>query len=457
MKRLMNVFFANKMLTLAFAASLTFAMKSNSTLSAQAYYADDYSSSSVYAAVADNNINNDIKTIKNTTKDSNVVTKKTTSHEGRKVYNTIIIKSNKAKSEDNTTNKAAKIATPTNDAMTPAVKSEPTMETIKPFSTGMQKVEAERRSSVADRSKKLNFMSKIKNPSYKTTTDKWYLYTLASISATIPGASSRLNPHMDNIETGATTTEEKSIHTPFKYSGMGFTVGGKFYFSEEPQLFISPEFFYSKLDLGVTESMYTTKHMQYGVAGYGTNDTTTATKYYPVNLPVYVQIKPKDLFGGTIRGGVTLANMFSVFAKVSIGGMRSNFALTPNANSIDWNNGLANLTTQQRADVLTSLTNEQSAAYAGEEFHKNKMSVLYGIGLGAELTLWNQHLIIRADYDHYFTNSTITLNGTAYPRSTAQVNKVSADSDGTRTTSSGREWKNKMHFGIIKFSIGVGF
>lgn len=455
MKCLMNDCFVKQILAFGFAMLLVATIKCNIAVSAQEYYADDYSSSSVYASVADNGVNNDLKTTKNTEKKQNAVIKKALSNEGRKVYNTIIIKTGGEKSRNNTTNKAEKVKT-TQEIVTPAVKSEPQLEVVKPVSTGMQKAEANKTTSVSANSKKWAFIGSV-NPFYKQTTDKWYLYALASLSANVPLSSSHLNPRADNIEVGANAMEEKSINTPFKYSGIGVTAGGKFYISNEPQLFVSPEFFYSKLDVGTTESVYTTKHMQYGVAGYGPHDTTTATQYYPVYLPVYIQTKPKDMFGGTLRGGITFANTFSLFVKGSIGGMRSDFALTPNANSIDWSNGFANLSSQQRSDIIESLSNERSDAYAGEEFHKNKMSVLYGVGLGAELTLWDQHVIVRLDYDHYFTNSTITLNGSAYPRATAQVNNVSIDSDGTRISSSGREWKNKMHFGIIKFSVGVGF
>ncbi|GEM_PF-5876589 len=462
--------FPAKIVVLTF---LFFTYSTNNVNAVSTYYTDnDYESTSIYADIRTENINDNKKTLTI----SSQKTTNTSNNEPKKIYNTIIVKgpSNKQKAEKKVIKEEPAIKS------APVQEKQPKQEATKKVddkkNTSTQKNEENKITAVGEFFKTL--INRASNPFYQKKNDSWYVYALINYGVSSKG-NLELSAQQDQQETSTAKTSSISSKTGWEGSGFGFTAGLKTYLTKtHVSIFLSPEVFYSNLNLNQNSVVYNSKQWSDAVAVI--NKDGVATSYgASYILPVEVSIKPQYIFGGSVRIGLTFLNTISVFGKASIGGTKSSLSLKPRSDLIDWdshfgenvseklkndtiNNVVADITNPylERYDPETDAfitTNEANPTFLKNEEYSNKLSLTYGLGVGAEVTLWNQHLVMRVDYDHYFVSGSISTKGTKYPRMEAQTQTVSASNTGITNIDSGTKWKAKNNFGMFKFSVGVSF
>ncbi len=340
----------------------------------------------------------------------------------RKIYNTIIIKTRK-KSTDGTKTSRYKRKTILNNSDT--YKTDYTSNENKITFTGNNR---------DFRSMHDKYNSKRKfGPFMKTTPDGWYVYALGSFSFSTPSELSinALDANGNRTEYGIVSAA--TTNTRWSGGNFGGTLGMKAYFNKDKvAVFISPELFYSNLNINSGNTVYNSRqHIDSYV------DPTTGKAGIDLNLPVDLSLKPKSIFGGSLRLGTTFFNTISVFGKVNLGAMLANISVSPRADAIDWETIGPDISKETREAIENEYRSRRSEAY-------NRLFLMYGFGCGVEFTAYNQHLIIRLDYDYNFVNEVVHLNGTAYRRIT----------DGSQRLDDGDKWKMNVHFGTIKLSVG---
>ena len=385
------------------------------TLASSYYYTDsDYERSSTYAGITDNN---SIKTVNiNNTKKDVVYT--TQDKDAKKVYNTIIVRTKKK--QDVT--KAEKQA-PVEKTIIQAVPE----VTVKP---AKQEEKKDTKTNVVKR------IREIVRPFRQKTPDDWYLYALAGYTMAFP-------KHIKMANVGQTDDMMK------KMNGFGFTAGIKIYLNNDKiALFVAPEAFYNKLNLGQADFAYKARVL----ALYDdTTDPSSTSPHHDVAFPVpaATTIKTKDMFGGAFRMGLTIMNAVSFYGKVSIGTLKYgiNSSLNTDINKVDWDavlGGIVDATdkTNAKNNVLDQWNDPNAKYYLGSKhFSASKHALLYGIGAGIELGMWNQHFIMRLDYDHYFGSGTLAIDSNYVPWDSSSTTKI----------------KVRSSFGILKLSAGIAF
>ena len=348
----------------------------------------------------------------------------------KKIYNTIIIKTKK------TNNNSNRKAIPNNYVIDDVYKTNHINEIKNNINknkityTNGNKNNIFTKSSTRD-----SFESKTKSrfaPFAKTTPDGWYVYALGSFAFLSPSNLSIKALDANNNVTNYGIVSDSAINTRWASGDFGGILGAKFYLNRNKvAAFIAPEMFYSSTNLSSGNTVYNSKqHINNYV------DPVDQRTGIDLNLPVDLFLKPKSVFGGSLRFGVTFLNTISVFTKVNLGAMLANINVSSRANAIDWD-AIGIVDPDTRAKIIDEYSQKGAERY-------NKLLLMYGFGCGIELTAYNQHLILRLDYDYNIIDSVFKLNGTAYGRIT----------DGTQKLDDGDKWKTKIRFGTIKLSIG---
>ena len=295
------------------------------------------------------------------------------------------------------------------------------------------KKQEEKKNTKTDVTKKLREMVR---PFRQKTPDDWYLYALAGYTMTFPK-----NMKMENTN--------QTYDMMKKMSGFGFIAGIKIYLNNDKvALFVAPEMFYNNLKLGQSDFDYKARVL----AMY--DDTTNHASTSPLRdvafpVPATTTIKTKDMFGGTFRIGFTIMNVVSFYGKASIGSVRYaiNSSLDVDVNKVDWDAVLSGVTDAGKREnlinnALDEWNNPNAKHYLGSKsFSGSKHAILYGIGAGVELGMWNQHFILRVDYDHYFSSALVKIDSYYVPWSSGSTTKI----------------KIKNSFGILKVSAGIAF
>lgn len=385
------------------------------TLASSYYYTDsDYERSSTYAGITDDN---SIKTVNiNNTKKDVVYT--TQDKDAKRVYNTIIVRTKKKQD----TIKAER-QVPVEKTIIQTIPE----VTIKP---AKQEEKKDTKTNIAKKIREMVRPFRQKNP------DDWYLYALGGYTMAFP-------KHIKMANANQTNDMMK------KMSGFGFTAGIKIYLNNDKiALFVAPEAFYNKLNLGQVDFAYKARVLAL------MRDTTDLSSPSPLRdvafpVPTETTIKTKDMFGGAFRIGLTIMNAVSFYGKVSVGTLKYgiNSSLNTDINKVDWDavlGGIADATdkTNAKNNVLDQWNDPNAKYYLGSKhFSASKHALLYGIGAGVELAMWNQHFIMRVDYDHYFSSGTLTLDSSYVPWDSSSNTKI----------------KVRSSFGILKLSAGIAF
>ena len=387
----------------------------NKVLASGYYYTDsDYERSSTYAGITDNN---SIKTVNiNNTKKDVVYT--TQDKDAKKVYNTIIVRTKKKQD------------------ITKAERQVPVEKTIIqtiPEVTVKPAKQEEKKDTKTNIAKKIREMVR---PFRQKTPDDWYLYALGGYTMAFP----------KQIKMSNTNQTDDMMK---KMSGFGFTAGIKIYLNNDKiALFIAPEAFYNKLNLGQVDFAYKAKVLAFvDDTTYAPSPTSHHDAAFPV--PAKMAIKTKDMFGGAFRIGFTIMNVLSFYGKASIGTLRHtiNGSLDTDVNKVDWDVTLGGVTditdkTNMIDKILEQWNNPAAKYYLGSKsFSDSKHTLLYGIGAGIELGMWNQHFIMRLDYDHYFGLGTVKINSYYVPWNSNSATKI----------------KIRSSFGVLKLSAGIAF
>ena len=390
------------------------------------YYTDnDYEKSSTYAGV-DNR--NDIKTIPVEKTDKNNVTTSTIQDgEIKKVYNTIIVKTKKKQEQK-----------PEEPKKIEKIEKKPVQIqeiTVKPA----KKEEEPKKEESTTKSNVLKKIREAFRPFRQKNPDDWYLYAMAGYTMIFP----------KSITMSFVDYKEEATK---KMNGFGFIAGIKIYFNNDKfALFIAPEAFYNKVNLASANFSYKSKVLS-------EIDDTTDPSLSPapraevaLPVPTNTSIKTQDMFGGTFRLGVTLVNVLSLYGKISIGSLRYGINSTLKVSEMskaDWDTLLGQIPStvdyeNAKQNVIRVWNDPETGKYylGAKAVSATKNALLYGIGAGIEIGMWNQHLLLRLDYDHYFSSSTLSFKSQFVPYNSSDSTKI----------------KVKSSFGILKFSAGLAF
>jgi hypothetical protein len=110
------------------------------------------------------------------------------------------------------------------------------------------------------------------------------------------------------------------------------------------------------------------------------------------------------------------------------------------------------------ADNIQTLTNHLSFSDGsfyndiGNTSDKKKLTMLYGFGAGVEFGFWNQHFIIRADYDHYFSSIRFKTENRY-----ARIADAAPITDNITGTENNTSWKTRSSFGTLRITLGLAF
>ena len=398
------------------------------------YYNNDYEKSNIYAALA-------------TKQSSTTTTKKestiTNTNKTKKVYNTIIIRRKKPQPQQNiitepiqqttTISKTQEAVQSNTIEAAPAVQSQPIIVpqvTVKPLNNI---------STTTNKQSIMQALADGTNPFKNKSPDGWYLYAMGGYTV-----SFQKKTIISAIATEAATQisglEMTTSHGLKKGNGFGFTVGAKIYLNTHKTLalFISPEFFYNSANLAENAFVYQTSQ-----TGYLENVITKQRNQYQIDVPSSLTADAKHMYGFTFRLGFTVYNSLSFFAKASLGGISHVINSAIYVNNATWPE---NFTDYHKQTITTQWNTPDASNYIKQsDTQKGKTLLLYGVGGGIELSLWNQHFLIRLDYDHYFGNGTFTIN------------KIYARKESENSTATGDAWKIKNSFGILKLTFGFSF
>ena len=282
-------------------------------------------------------------------------------------------------------------------------------------------------------------------PFRQTAPDGWYLHALIGYVAgfqknTSVSAVAGLNESIDNVA--------YNVSSGVKYSnGFGAIVGATLYLNKNSKmsLFVSPEFFYSRLNLQQQSFSYNTgQEAIVSTAGAGTGVVPQVFK-----VPASLHVNTRNMYGFNFRFGLTFVNTVSIFGKASIGGLDHVVESSLNLNQTDWSifNTLSSVErAAQITNVKTSWNNKNGNYYIGNtSTSKRKAQLMYGVGIGVETSFWNHHVLIRLDYDYYMSNGTVQLNNIFNRYATNNAN-----TDRNR-------WKIKSRFSVFKITFGTSF
>ena len=412
---------------------MAFLYDSNIGQTAPAYYQDNvYEKSNAYAVVSEKS--NDGKD-----KNSNTKTKVVSDGKTKKIYNTIIIKRKKQPSAFNINNTST--ITPTKaerlQQTTPTTPSSIPEITVKPVNTTLPTLTA--------KSKKKGIMDQLADftaPLKQTTPDNWYLYAVAGYTisfqkSTVVSAIYSNSERLDDSFQQTTSTGLK------KGNGFGFIVGAKVYLNTHKtfSVFISPEFFYDNLRLSQHQFAYTT---QQPATIPDTSTFGNTMKTIQADVPGRLSTQTRDMYGFSLRLGFTLVNTLSFHAQASLGAINHKVYTNILPEQTNWSSFAVDALSDNAKNNLIDIF---SADGTSNSFRKTNL--LYGFGGGLELGLWNQHFLIRIDYNHYFGNGTFTVEEKFARKDTSTTaNDTEIDGD---------KWKIKNSFGVLKLSFGLSF
>lgn len=417
-----------------------------------AYYNDNiYESSSTYASI-DESSNNIIKEIDDITTNETMRTKTVQDGKTKKIYNTIIVKTKKNKKK---AEKVQQKATEKDEEKEDKEIEKKIDKYIEEEEVEEEKQEKKQKLSKLDTLRYYIDSTRVKRP------DPWYLYAAFGYTLGLP-KSLEASAVWDNTETQDERYNSISASGTSRINGWGFTAGIKKYVNRNVFAFyIALETFYNRLSLNDLSFQYNTKQQ---ALFYNTSEPIPVAPGWAVyqtniKIPATINIAPKSVFGGSMRIGLTLINLVSIFGKINIGGM--NYMITSSINFNDFSmSDVVSGAGTKNAQIKERLVKDWEYMYKNASETFKSMAFTYGFGGGVELTLWNQHLLIRVDYDQYFTSNTISVNK-LFARATNGTIQGDADAldtqDKITSKDYGNKWKIKNSFGILKLVVGVSF
>ena len=402
------------------------------TYAAPSYYNDNrYERSSIYANVStDESVKN---IVQNATNRVNTQSSTKTIQDGKtkRVYNTIIVKTKK--------NKAEKIV---NNDTTAITKIQP----LQVKKVGDEKDPKEK-----------TLMQKIQdytNVFRQTTPDSFYFYGVIGYAMSMP-RSIITTAIYENNELPDNQFNRIRVDGHNKGSGFGIIAGMKTYFNRNKiAIFFSPEVFYNRISVFTNSLNYNTLGSSWYTDTTPSEDNQAMERRVDVSVkvPASLKVQPKDMMGLSLRMGITIANFLSIFAKASLGGSYYQISQAVHPRGINW--GVDNLTANNIATLTRNLSFSDGSFYndIGDTSNKKKLTMLYGFGVGVELGFWNQHFIIRADYDHYFSSIRFKTENRY-----ARIADTAAITDNITGTENNTSWKTRSSFGILRVTLGLAF
>jgi len=259
----------------------------------------------------------------------------------------------------------------------------------------------------------------------KDAPDDWYLYFDFGYSLSCHGVLKNSSVYSVNGRNDGLYSQKTS--NEMKGGGFDFKTGLKVYVTSlnngKNSFFISPEFFYSREIINNNSINYQSRQKAY----------VNPSSKVDFAIESSMNIDARDIYGFALRTGITLKNMFSFYTKFSLGGLK--YHVTNNVNpmmyNVDWKGIVDPKDRQEILDQLKSLHKTMS-----------KTSFLYGIGFGAEVAPFNQHLLFKIEYNFYFSNGTYAVDKTF-------ARYASNDS--------GIKWRVNGYFSEIKATVGIAF
>ena len=407
-------------------------------------YSTNYSQSEVYASASNSNSYSDatINTYTDSASKKRVIEKNTTTSggskidtksyvvdgDGKKIYNTIIVRTNKSsKTKKNTKKvKTAKTIKTQEEVVeeeqpikkkkikddydkTPMRPEERAILDEEQIEENNKKV---KKRVVVEEEEDEDYRSDTKKKKDKkkknTTLADWYIYGLGGYSMTIPFWSSF------NSTIGANPAVEQEF--PLGH-GFHFAFGAKFY---AWHFFLSPEFMYQRFDINVFNN-----NQDYGVRIYETFVAGVGIDPTIHNAVQNTKVDLTDMLIGGVRAGLTFGTNFSIYVRGNIGMVNLKTKMTTDFTQAQYNS----------ADMFILAQYQEQKANL-PQYSKNNWAFIYGLGAGLEFGFLQQHLFFRVEYNHYWMPSkTITL--------------PIAMADGSK------EFKYKAHFGVLLFSFGI--